>query len=121
MLAISAVPLLVGSLLVSAVLILLNKLKVGIVGSAAAVIALCLVLGLIENRNLNTGAAMIVAFRFWLIFLCVPSAVVFGISRSGLLRRRSWLLLLAGPVSFLITIMVVVNILGMLTPSLFRP
>jgi len=121
MLAISAIPLLVGSLLVSAILILLNKLKVGIVGSAAATIALCLILGLVEFRNLSIGAVIHKAIPFWFIFLCMPSAAVFGISRLGLLRHRAWLLLLAGPISFFITIVVVVTIFQRLILSILKP
>ncbi|MGA2260545.1 MAG: hypothetical protein ABSH28_03810 [Acidobacteriota bacterium] len=121
MLSINLVPLLGGSLLVSATLIIVSKRRVGVAGSAAAIIALCLVLAFVEFRDLSTGAAVRQAVQYWLIFLCVPSAVVFALSRSGLLRRRAWLLLLAGPISFVLTIVVVVSVLHMFFPSVLSP
>jgi len=126
--SINPIPLLVGSLLVSVILIILNRRRVGVAGSAAATIAVCLVLAaaclvlaLVEFRNVSTGAAIRLAVQYWLIFLCVPSAVVFGLSRSGLLRRHAWLLLLAGPISFIITGVVVAGILHMFIPSILLP
>ena len=119
MVGINTVPLLAHSLLVSAILIILNRRRVGAAGSAAATIALCLFFALVESRNFSTAAAIRQVVQYWLIFLCVPSAVVFGLSRSGLLRRRAWLLLLAGPISFVLTVVVVISVLNMVFPSIF--
>jgi hypothetical protein len=121
MLGINPIPLLAGSLLLSAILIILNRRRVGVAGSAAATIALCLVLPLVEFRNVSTGAAIRLVVQYWLIFLCLPSAVVFGLSRSGLLRRRAWLLLVAGPISFIVAGVVVASILHMFIPSILSP
>ncbi len=120
MMGINIIPLLWGSLAISAILIILNKLHVGVAGSAASIIALCVVLAFVEFRISGAGSTVRQAFQGWLIFLCVPSAVVFALSRSGILRHHAWLLVLAGPISFVLTVVVVVSVLNTYFPSIFR-
>jgi hypothetical protein len=120
MMAINVIPLLWGSLAISAMLIILSKLHVGLAGSAAAIIALCVILAFVEFRISGAGFSVRQAFQGWLIFLCVPSAVVFALSRAGILRHHAWLLVLAGPISFFLTVVVVVSVLNAYFPSIFR-
>ena len=42
------------------------------------------------------------ALHDWLQFVPLPGLVVFGASRSGIFRTRPWLLLLVGPLAFVI-------------------
>ncbi len=120
MIGINIIPLLWDSLAISAILIILSKFHVGLAGSAAAIIALCVILAFVEFRISGPGSTIRQALQGRLIFLCVPSAVVFALSRAGILRHHAWLLMLAGPISYFLTVAVVVSVLNAYFPSIFR-
>jgi NADH:ubiquinone oxidoreductase subunit K len=46
------------------------------------------------------------AVQSWLLFVSVPSAVLFAVSRLGVLESRPWLLLFLGPVLFVMAAVV---------------
>ncbi len=121
MLSINLIPLLTCATLISVLLIILNRLRVGVAGSIAATISLCFVVAFVGFHNFSTGVAVRQAILYWLVLLCLPSSVVFGLSRSDLFRRNVWWLLLAGPISFIVTVVVAVGILHIFIPSALSP
>lgn len=107
MLAIKLPPLLLDSLLVSVVLIVVNRRGVGAGAAGAAMIATCLGLVLVQWLAFGTAGAVRQALQYWLLFVFVPSAAIFALSRHGLFVGRPWLLLFFGPVSFVVVLVVV--------------
>lgn len=112
MTSISLLHLIVYSIAVSAGLTWLNMRGIGILGAAAGTVVVCVVIALLEMGAFGSpsrGAA-----EYWWLFVLLPSAVVFAVSRLGILQRRAWGLLLLGPLTFVvavIAVMVVYNIL----------
>ncbi len=114
MLAISVVHVIVYSLVVSGVLIWLNIRGAGPVGAAAGTIVACVAVGIIQFFVYGQAAVSLQEVQLWLRFVLLPGAVVFGLSRLGWLRNRPWWLLLLGPLSFVlgvVLVMVTYNVL----------
>jgi hypothetical protein len=110
MLAVSVVHVVVYSLVVSGVLIWLKIRGVGPVGAAAGTIVACVAVGIIQFFVSGQTVVSRQAVQFWLCFVLLPGAVVFGMSRLGWLRNSPWWLLLLGPLSFVLGV-----VLGMVT------
>src|SRR5438552_3138173 len=99
MLVLTLWPPLISSLVVSAVLTWLNRRGVGALRAAAAMVCASVAIAVVQlavGRVLPSRQD----FMLWLLFVLTPAAAVFGLSRSKVLRRRPWWLLLAGPVVF---------------------
>jgi hypothetical protein len=104
-------------LFISAVLIWLNRRGVGAVGAAAGTLAVCVAVSLIQFFALGPATLSRQAVQLWLLFVCVPSAVVFGVSRFGVLQARPGWLLCLGPISFVMAVVVVMVTYNILLAS----
>jgi hypothetical protein len=94
------------ALLASAVVMWLNHRRTSAVRSGAVLLALCL---LIAGAHLfPRGHAMPTrqAIQLWLVFVLLPSATVWGVSRAEFLMIRPWLLLILGPITFIVALVV---------------
>jgi len=114
MIAISLPFIVAYSLLVSGVLAGLNKTGIAAVASAAVTLAICLATGAVlwlETRNVPAAARV---FSLWSVSVLVPSAVVFGVSRLDFARARPWSLMLVGPLSFVVGMVVAMTAAGIL-------
>ncbi len=90
---------LVWAVIVSAVLTVSAWRRFGIL--TAATVTLAVALGLVVWQALALGPLMrpgsqLIASSF----VIVPSVILLGVSRLNWLARRSWLLLLIGPIAF---------------------
>lgn len=107
-LSISLPFLLAYALLVSAILSALNKRGASTGLAAAAAAGTCL-LPVLEVCVTTSGP--VVAARqqllFWLLFICLPTGVVVAVSRVGMMRNRPWGLLVVGPLSFLLSLVLI--------------
>jgi hypothetical protein len=117
MVAIMLPPLLLDSILISAVLIVLNRRGVGVAASGGATIATSLVLMMVQWIAYGAAGSVRQILRSWLLWVLVPSAAVFALSRLGLFVGRPWLLLFLGPISFVVALVVVMIALN-LSPGL---
>ncbi len=106
MLGVSLPFLLLESLLLSAVLLILNRRGVGAAAVAAATVVTSLLLHLALNLALSGPAPFRRLVVQWLLIALVPGMFVFAVSRLEVLARRPWLLLAAGPFSFLLAVIV---------------
>jgi hypothetical protein len=94
----------------------INGRDVGVLGAGALALSACVAV---------TAVMLLVfapphpwqALHDWLQFVPLPGLVVFAASRSGMFKERPWLLLLVGPLAF------VVGALGLLLTHsiLFAP
>ena len=79
----------------------INRRDAGVVGAAAgALIASAAVTAVM--LFVFQPASPRQALQDWLQFVPLPGLVVFAASRSGIFKERPWLLLLVGPLAFLI-------------------
>lgn len=104
-------------LVISAVSILFNRRGAGFVEAAIGMLVMCAAVPLFQ---LLTGGPRVVTWQnlqLWLLFIVLPGAVVLGASRLGVLRTRPWLLLFAGPVLFLTTIVIAMSAYNVLFAS----
>ena len=116
-----SLPLLIGySLAVSAALTCLNMRGAGILGAAGATLVVCIAIVIIQSVAFESVAVTRQAARYWGLFVLLPSAVVFAVSRLDILQARPWGLLVFGPLTFVIAVtavMVSYNILFASGPS----
>jgi hypothetical protein len=103
--------------LISAVLIVLNRRGVGVTVSGGATIAISLVLVMVQWLPFGAGGSVRQFLQSWLFLVLVPSAAVFALSRFRVFIDRPWLLLLLGPISFVVALVSVVIALN-LSPGL---
>jgi len=113
--------LLLYALLISGVLVWLNGRVVGTVASAGVLLAVCIVVAVVEALALGPATPTRQAIRLWLLFVCLPAAAVLAVSRLGFLNTRPWLLLLLGPISFVIALVVVTILHNLLIASPHSP
>lgn len=99
--------LLICSLLISAILAWVNRRGIGVAGAAAATLAACVAAPLIQLTMFGRALSARQDVEFWLLFVLVPGAVVFGASRLPPFQNRPGWLLLAGPLSFLFVVVIV--------------
>ncbi len=114
MASVSLAHLVAGSLVVSTVLLWVNMHDVGIRGAAAAAAIACI--AIIAIQSIVAGAVPLSkpVWRAWALFLLAPTAVVILASRIGFLQAKPWMLLLVGPLAFLLAataLMIAYNIL----------
>jgi hypothetical protein len=105
--------LLLDSLVVSAVLIVLSRRGVSVAACGAATIVSSLALVMVHWLIFGGAGPVRQILQGWLLFVLAPSAAIFALSRLGLFVRRPWLLLLFGPLSFVVAVVVVVIALNM--------
>ena len=110
-----SLPFLMGySLAVSTALIWLNMRGTGIVGAAGGTLLVCIAIAVIQSVAFGSVPLTRQAVQYWGLFVLLPSAVVFAVSRVGLLQARPWSLLFLGPLTFVVAVtavMVTYNIL----------
>jgi hypothetical protein len=107
MLTISLQILLVYALTVSLALIWLNVRKTGPLAAAGWTITVCVAIAIAQFAASGTSTPSRQDLQFWLLFVMTPAVAVYGVSRRKVLRRRPWWLLLAGPISFVVTVVAV--------------
>jgi hypothetical protein len=107
------------ALLVSATLMLANARGLGVVASAGVLLLTCVVVEVVQGFRLGYGGSILQVIRIWLVFLILPAVGVLAVSRLPLLKMKPWLLLLLGPPSFMIALVVVVTAHNMLFASWF--
>jgi hypothetical protein len=97
-------PILIGySLVLSAVLAWLHPRGAAASGTGAlAVCALLLILHIWPAPRATIGNR---GFQLWALLVLVPSTVVWAISCLGLLSTNPWLLMILGPISFAIALL----------------
>jgi hypothetical protein len=98
---------LVQSLLISAVLIWLNRRGTGPAGAVVGTIAACVALAVLELILYGRAAVSPQALRFWLLFVLLPGSVLLGASRLAWLPSQSWWFLLVGPLVFMLSMIFV--------------
>jgi len=110
-----SLPFLIGySLAVSAVLIWLNMRGSGVLAAAGGTMAACVAIAVIQSVAFGSMPVTRPAVQYWGLFVFLPSAVVFVVSRVGILQARPWALLFLGPLTFVVAVtavMVTYNIL----------
>jgi hypothetical protein len=75
---------------------------VGVLGTAGGTLSVCLAVAVIRFLASPSELLSRQAVQHWVLFACVPSAVVFAVSRLGVLQARPWRLLIVGPLSFVV-------------------
>jgi hypothetical protein len=110
-----SLPLLIGySLAVSAALIWVNLRGAGILAAAGGTLVVSLVVAVIQSVALGSLPLTRQAVQYWGLFVLLPSAVVFAVSRAGFLVARPWALVFVGPITFIVVVtavMVTYNVL----------
>jgi hypothetical protein len=79
----------------------INRRDVGVVGAGIVALTASVVVTAVVLL-VFTPVSPRQAIHDWLQFVPLPGLVVFGASRSGIFRTRPWLLLLVGPLAFVI-------------------
>jgi hypothetical protein len=105
--SISLVHLVVQSLLISAVLIWLNRRGTGPAGAVVGTIVACVAIAILELILYGRAAVSPQALRLWLLFVLLPGSVLLGASRLAWLPSRSWWFLLVGPLVFMLSMIFV--------------
>ncbi len=92
------------AVMTSAGLLALHRLGAGAGVSAAVLLAACagggVALGVGTRNRLPDGRLL----QLWALVLVVPASIVFVISRVVFLIARPWLLIVVGPIAFLLTV-----------------
>jgi lysylphosphatidylglycerol synthetase-like protein (DUF2156 family) len=94
------------AVLVSTIVMWLNHRSTSAARTAAVLLALCLVIAFVQllSRGLAMSAGQTI--QMWLMFVLLPTAAVWGLSRADFLVKRPWLLLLVGPIAFVLALIV---------------
>ena len=114
MMAISLGYLVACSLVVSTVLLWVNLHGLGTLGAAGAAAMACIAIPLVQSLAAGAVPLSKQGWQAWTLFLFAPSAVLFLASRIGFLRATPWMLLLVGPITFIVAataVMIGYNIL----------
>jgi len=102
MIAVS-LPFLLGcAVAISIVLLWLNRIGVGAAWAAAATVAVCVAIALVQSVMLGGFPFTRQAVQIWTLLVLVPGLALFAASRLDVFHSRPWLLLLAGPLLFLL-------------------
>jgi hypothetical protein len=96
------------SLVISAVLVWLNKRGAGATRSALVTLAVCIAVAGVPLFSLASHAPRLQIVQVALLYSVVPAAVLFALSRLGAFRARPWLLLFAGPVACVVALVIAV-------------
>ena len=105
------------SLVVSGALVWLRKSGVAAIPSAVITLAICLAIGAVQVLAARSAPLSKLVFSVWGLSVLAPSAVVFAVSRLNLVRARPWSLLLLGPVSFVVGMVVAMTVYNILFVS----
>jgi hypothetical protein len=97
-------PLLLNALVVSVVLAILNRRGVGFTRSAAATAATTLVLVIVQWLSFGARGTVRQVLQYWLLWVLLPSAAILILAHRRAFVRHPWLLLLLGPISFVVAL-----------------
>jgi hypothetical protein len=97
-------PLLLNALVVSAILVILNRRGVGFARAAAATAAATLVLVIVQWLSFGARGTVRQILEYWLLWVLLPSAAILILMPARLFARRPWLLLFLGPISFVVAL-----------------
>ena len=94
------------ALLASAIVMWLNRRGTSAVTSGGVLLALCIVIAVAHlfPRGLTISTRQ--AIQLWLVFVLLPSAAVWAVSRAEFLSIRPSLLLFVGPITFIVALVV---------------
>ena len=94
------------ALLASVVVMWLNRRGTGAAASGGVLLAVCILIAIAHliPRGLTMPTRQ--AIQLWLVFVVLPSAAVWGASRAQFLMSRPSLLLLVGPITFVVALVV---------------
>jgi hypothetical protein len=106
-------------LLLSLLAFVLNARGVRVGTSAFVLLAFCFVFGAFQSFSLRT-VSISQSVGMWLGFVFLPSVGVFAVSRIPTLRVKPWLLLLVGPLSYLVTMIVAMTVVNVIASSVSR-
>jgi hypothetical protein len=109
MIALSLTALIAPPLVLSAVLVWLNRRGAGALVAAGATVAVAV--AILGFQIASAGMSPIpswMALQLWSVFVLVPSVLVLAVSRTGVCRRRPWQLLWLGPLTFVGSLMVAI-------------
>ena len=102
--AVLVTPILIGySLVLSAVLAWLHPR--GTAASGAGALAVCALLMILHLWRAPRATVSNRGFQVWALLVCAPTAAVWMVSRLSLLSATPWLLMIFGPLSFAITLL----------------
>jgi hypothetical protein len=105
------------ALMVSSALAWLNRRSASALASAAATLAVSLGFAAFQFMAYRSAPLPPRLFTLWILWVLAPSAAVFAVSRLLAFRARPWLLMLAGPVSFLVGLIVAMTVYGVFVGS----
>ena len=88
--------------MVTSALIWLNIRGAGILEAAGGTLVVCVAIAVIQSVAVRSVSFARQAVQYWGLFVFLPSVVVFGVSRVGVLQARPWGLLLLGPLAFVV-------------------
>jgi hypothetical protein len=94
------------SLIISGALAWLNKTDRGLSAGALVTLAICVAIGLLQLWASRSAPVVPPFFSLWLLSVLAPGAAVFAVSVLPFVLARPWSLLLLGPLSFLIGMIV---------------
>src|SRR5947207_2490601 len=100
-------PLLLDALVVSAVLVILNRRGVGLARAAVATAATTLVRVIVQWLSFGARGTVSLFLQQWLLWVLLPSAAILALSPARLFVRHPWLLLFLGPLSFVVALIFV--------------
>jgi hypothetical protein len=102
------------SLVVSSVLASMNSRGVGLLGAAGAAAIALVALVLIDA--IGSGTLPLSRQTTWVLGLCIlfPSTVLIAVSRLAVFHTYPWMLLVAGPIAFVVAVVMVMIAYNML-------
>jgi hypothetical protein len=108
--------LIVNAFVVSGVLFLVSRRSSALSSATAASLFVCLVLivGPLVLRPFVISRQIVL---IWVLSIVLPAVVVLGVSRLDLVQTGPWWLLLLGPLSFLMTVLIGIVVFNVLFES----
>jgi hypothetical protein len=105
-----SLPFVVGySLLISVLLMWQNSRGASITGAVASMVAAAILLEVFELVTAPRFALARQGIQSWLFFFVLPSLAILWTSRLAAVRSRPWLLLVLGPLSHIVAMVVVMT------------
>ena len=94
------------ALLASVVVMWLNRRGASAVTSGGVLLAVCIVIAVAHVFPRGLAMSTRQAIQLWLVFVLLPSAAVWGVSRAQFLMIRPAWLLFVGPMTFIVALVV---------------
>src|SRR5262245_59127649 len=107
MLAVSLQITVIYALAVSLALVWLNSRATGSLSAAGWTLTVCVAIAVAQFAAFGPSKPSRQDLQFWLLFVVIPAAAVYGVSRRKALRKRPLWLVLVGPLCFIVTVVAV--------------